>query len=141
MKGLLEMTLQQRIAQLIIQALPHLVEPLPAEAILKLRWDDSHKTVINVTATDFVTAAMGPRPDAVTEQPEVSVEPPDATPMEAAILEVIMSMKPDDRLSGEEIAEKAGYAFGGWFRSRLSEMAKNGKIGVFGRAGYGRFPC
>lgn len=58
-------------------------------------------------------------------------------PVEDAILEVVGALDAGQILSGEEIAQRAGYAFGGWFKGKLAKMGRDGDI-LATRRGYGQ---
>lgn len=53
---------------------------------------------------------------------------PKTSPMEESILEVLSSLRPDEVMTGEEIAKESGYASGGKFRQTLSRMVQEGVL-------------
>jgi hypothetical protein len=58
-------------------------------------------------------------------------------PAEQAIVEVMNALDPGETLSGEEVALRAGYRYGGWFSQRIRKLVLRGMVRGHGRNGYG----
>lgn len=63
-----------------------------------------------------------------------------AGPAGAAIVEVIEALDIGELLSGEEIAERAGYPYSSWFAQILSQTARDCTVYCAGKKGFGRHP-
>lgn len=104
-------------------------------AHVRLAFDGAGLDCLDVTLTAEQIQAL------LTEIPANCNGHSAASDVELAILEVLDAFEIGEPRTSEEIARLAGYAQSGWFKQKLTAMARRGTIVSYGRRGYGRCPA